>query len=106
MYTRDNHNSVLGIRQLALNQGAAAQCVEMQPQASGRCFYITADVIELFCYTQNGAQSRIYIVGLVHREWEGGKRRGGDTGSCMPFDCAAVCSCAGCAVFCQHCLGM
>ncbi len=29
VYTQDNHNSVLGIRELALDQGATATCVEM-----------------------------------------------------------------------------
>lgn len=29
VYTQDNHNSVLGIRQLALDQGSTATCVEM-----------------------------------------------------------------------------
>ena len=28
-YTRDNHNSVLGIRELALDHGAIANCVEI-----------------------------------------------------------------------------
>lgn len=28
VYTQDNHNSVLGIRELALDQGATATCVE------------------------------------------------------------------------------
>lgn len=29
VYTQDNHNSVLGIRELALDQGATASCVQM-----------------------------------------------------------------------------
>ena len=28
-YTRDNHNSVVGMRELALGAGAAAMCVEI-----------------------------------------------------------------------------
>ena len=32
-YTRDNHNSVLGVRELALGQGATAQCVDMHSTA-------------------------------------------------------------------------
>ena len=31
VYTQDNHNSVLGIRELALDDGAAANCVEISP---------------------------------------------------------------------------
>lgn len=32
-YTQDNHNSVLGIREVALGLGATATCVEMLPAA-------------------------------------------------------------------------
>ena len=38
VYTRDNHNSVLGIREVAMEQGAAATCVEMHA-ASGTLVY-------------------------------------------------------------------
>lgn len=33
-YTRDNHNSVLGMRELALGQGATALCMDMHSAAS------------------------------------------------------------------------
>ena len=39
VYSQDNHNSVLGIRELALNQGATATCVEMHC-ASGVPFFV------------------------------------------------------------------
>ena len=32
-YTQDNHNSVLGIREVALGLGATATCVAMLPAA-------------------------------------------------------------------------
>lgn len=32
MYTQDNHNSVLGIRELALDHGATATCVEFDSE--------------------------------------------------------------------------
>ncbi|KAL0025505.1 hypothetical protein WJX77_007273 [Trebouxia sp. C0004] len=35
-YTQDNHNSVLGIRELALDQGASATCVEMSSAKGSR----------------------------------------------------------------------
>ena len=33
VHMQDNHNSVLGIREIALDQGASATCVEMQPSS-------------------------------------------------------------------------
>lgn len=39
-YTQDNHNSVLGIRELALNQGATATCVEIH-SSQGMQIYMT-----------------------------------------------------------------
>ncbi|KAL0035704.1 hypothetical protein WJX79_009780 [Trebouxia sp. C0005] len=36
VYTQDNHNSVLGIRELALDQGATATCVEMSSAQGSR----------------------------------------------------------------------
>lgn len=33
VYTQDNHNSVLGIRELALDRGASATCVELYSKA-------------------------------------------------------------------------
>ena len=38
VYTQDNHNSVLGIRELAIDQGASATCVEMS-SAKGDLLY-------------------------------------------------------------------
>jgi len=38
VYSQDNHNSVLGIRELALDQGATATCVEMS-SAQGDLLY-------------------------------------------------------------------
>ncbi|KAL0050843.1 hypothetical protein WJX82_008290 [Trebouxia sp. C0006] len=36
VYTQDNHNSVLGIRELAIDQGASATCVEMSSAKGSR----------------------------------------------------------------------
>ncbi|KAL3136431.1 hypothetical protein ABBQ38_005687 [Trebouxia sp. C0009 RCD-2024] len=41
VYTQDNHNSVLGIRELALDQGATATCVEFDAD-NGQHFTFTA----------------------------------------------------------------
>lgn len=41
VYTQDNHNSVLGIRELALDHGATATCVEFDSE-KGQDFHFTA----------------------------------------------------------------
>lgn len=47
VYTQDNHNSVLGIRELALDCGATASCVEVDSHKGASCCMM--DVFAWFC---------------------------------------------------------
>ena len=46
VYTQDNHNSVLGIRELALDHGAAASCVEINSGKGVVCCMLPLPYVE------------------------------------------------------------
>ena len=49
-YTRDNHNSVVGMREVALSAGASAQCVELTGAAAALpLLAIERCLAELYC---------------------------------------------------------
>lgn len=47
VYTQDNHNSVLGIRELALDCGATASCVEIDSH-KGMSHYVVGSLCMAF----------------------------------------------------------